>query len=173
MCKDKLQNCSCNQFHNISTYKQVETNSMTKSRGGNNGSEKWIAKTLRLTRHISIRLKGVITERADQIQVYNRNSCNPETGIRSSMQAICCHEGRAIGNKETASHAIAASIQGYWKLSHSWQFCIDQRYTRISLVLHFYSKRSYSDSQRVDPLPARRWSDGLHRLLFLFLTFSN
>jgi len=44
MYKDKLQNCSCNQFHNISTYKQVETNSMTKNRGGNNGSEKWIEK---------------------------------------------------------------------------------------------------------------------------------
>jgi len=40
MYKDKLQNCSCNQFHYISTYKQVETNSMTKNRGGNNGSEK-------------------------------------------------------------------------------------------------------------------------------------
>ena len=39
MYKDKLQNCSCNQFHYISTYKQVETNSMTKNRGGNNGSE--------------------------------------------------------------------------------------------------------------------------------------
>jgi len=48
MYKDKLQNCSCNQFHNISTYKQVETNSMTMNRGGNNGSEKWIEKTLRL-----------------------------------------------------------------------------------------------------------------------------
>ena len=46
--KDKLQNCSCNQFHYISTYKQVETNSMTKNRGGNNGSEKWMEKTLRL-----------------------------------------------------------------------------------------------------------------------------
>jgi len=41
MYKDKLQNCSCNQFHYIGTYKQVETNSMTKNRGGNNGSEKW------------------------------------------------------------------------------------------------------------------------------------
>ena len=39
MYKDKLQNCSCNQFHYIGTYKQVETNSMTKNRGGNNGSE--------------------------------------------------------------------------------------------------------------------------------------
>ena len=48
MYKDKLQNCSCNQFHNISTYKQVETNSMTKNRGGNNGSEKLIEKTMRL-----------------------------------------------------------------------------------------------------------------------------
>jgi len=38
--KDKLQNCSCNQFHYIGTYKQVETNSMTRNRGGNNGSEK-------------------------------------------------------------------------------------------------------------------------------------
>ena len=46
--KDKLQNCSCNQFHYIGTYKQVETNSMTKNRVGNNGSEKWIEKTLRL-----------------------------------------------------------------------------------------------------------------------------
>jgi len=34
--KDKLQNCSCNQFH----CNQVETNSMTNNRGGNNGSEK-------------------------------------------------------------------------------------------------------------------------------------
>ena len=42
--KDKLQNCSCNQFHYIGTYKQVEKNSMTKNRGGNNGSEKWIEK---------------------------------------------------------------------------------------------------------------------------------
>ena len=40
MYEDKLQNCSCNQFHNISTYKQVETNSMTKNRGGNNSIEK-------------------------------------------------------------------------------------------------------------------------------------
>ena len=40
MYKDKLQNCSCNQFHYICTYKQVEKNSMTKNRGGNNGSEK-------------------------------------------------------------------------------------------------------------------------------------
>ena len=40
MYKDKLQNCSCNQFHYIGIYKQVETNSMTKNRGGNNGSEK-------------------------------------------------------------------------------------------------------------------------------------
>ena len=32
MYKDKLQNCSCNQFHNIGTYKQVVTNSMTKNR---------------------------------------------------------------------------------------------------------------------------------------------
>jgi len=38
--KDKLQNCSCNQFHYIGTYKQVEENSMTNNRGGNNGSEK-------------------------------------------------------------------------------------------------------------------------------------
>jgi len=37
---DKLQNCSCNQFHYIGAYKQVETNSMTKNTGGNNGSEK-------------------------------------------------------------------------------------------------------------------------------------
>jgi len=41
MYKGKLQNCSCNQFHNIGTYKQVETNIMTKNRGENNGSEKW------------------------------------------------------------------------------------------------------------------------------------
>ena len=39
MYKDKLQNCSCNQFHNQSTYKQVETNSMTMKIGENNGSE--------------------------------------------------------------------------------------------------------------------------------------
>ena len=46
MYKDKLQNCSCNQFHFIGTYKQVEKNSsMTKNRGGNNGSE-YIASTL-------------------------------------------------------------------------------------------------------------------------------
>ena len=38
--KDKLQNCSCNQFHYIGTYKQGEKNSMTKNRSGNNGSEK-------------------------------------------------------------------------------------------------------------------------------------
>jgi len=38
--KDKLQNCSCNQFHYIDTYKQVEKNSMAKNRGGNDGSEK-------------------------------------------------------------------------------------------------------------------------------------
>ena len=38
--KDKLQNCSCDQFHYIGTYKQVEKNSMTEYRGGNNGSEK-------------------------------------------------------------------------------------------------------------------------------------
>jgi hypothetical protein len=38
--KDKLQNCSCTQFHYIGTYKQVEKNSMTNNRGGNNGSEK-------------------------------------------------------------------------------------------------------------------------------------
>ena len=41
MYKDMLQNCSCNQFHYIGTYKQVETNSMTMNRGKNNGSEKW------------------------------------------------------------------------------------------------------------------------------------
>ena len=35
MYKHKLQNCSCNQFHYIGTYKQVEKNSMTKNRGGN------------------------------------------------------------------------------------------------------------------------------------------
>ena len=44
MYKDKLQNCSCNQFHYIGTYKQVEKNSMTKNRGGNNSSGKWIKK---------------------------------------------------------------------------------------------------------------------------------
>ena len=38
--KDKLQNCSCKQFHCIGTCDQVETNSMTKNRGGNKGSEK-------------------------------------------------------------------------------------------------------------------------------------
>ena len=38
--KNKLQNYSCNQFHYIGTYKQVEKSSMTKNRGGNNGSEK-------------------------------------------------------------------------------------------------------------------------------------
>jgi len=38
--KDKLQNCSCNQFHYIGTYKQEEKNSMTKNRSGNNSSEK-------------------------------------------------------------------------------------------------------------------------------------
>ena len=38
--KDKLQNCSCNQCHYIVTYKQMEKNSMTKNRGGNNGSKK-------------------------------------------------------------------------------------------------------------------------------------
>ena len=38
--KDKLQNCSCNQFHFIGTYKQMEENSMAKNRGGDNGSEK-------------------------------------------------------------------------------------------------------------------------------------
>ena len=41
MYKDKLQNCSCNQFHYIDTYKQVETNNMTMNRGENNGSEKF------------------------------------------------------------------------------------------------------------------------------------
>ena len=65
------------------------------------------------TRHTLIQLKGDVTERADQIQVYNRNFCNSETSIKGWMQAICCHEGRAIGNKETASHAVAALIQGY------------------------------------------------------------
>jgi len=38
--KDKLQNCSRNQFHCIGTCNQVETNSMTNNRGGNKGSEK-------------------------------------------------------------------------------------------------------------------------------------
>ena len=41
--KDKLQNCSCNQFHYIGN-KRVEKSSMTKNSGGNNGSEKWIEK---------------------------------------------------------------------------------------------------------------------------------
>jgi len=41
MYKEKLQNCSCNQFHYIGTYKQVEANSMTTNRGENNGSKKW------------------------------------------------------------------------------------------------------------------------------------
>ena len=52
MYKDKLQNCSCNQFHYIGTYKQVEKNSMTKNRGGNNGSEKWIEKNTAATKNI-------------------------------------------------------------------------------------------------------------------------
>jgi hypothetical protein len=38
--KDKSKNCSCNQFHYIGTYKQVEKNSMIKNRGGNDDSEK-------------------------------------------------------------------------------------------------------------------------------------
>ena len=38
--ENKLQNCWCNQFHYIGTYKQVGNNSMTRNRGGNNGSEK-------------------------------------------------------------------------------------------------------------------------------------
>jgi len=38
--KDKLHNCSYNQFHYTGTYRQVEKNSMTKNRGGNDGSEK-------------------------------------------------------------------------------------------------------------------------------------
>jgi len=48
MHKDKLQNCSCNQFHYIGTYLHVETNSMTKNRGGNDGSENEQIKALRL-----------------------------------------------------------------------------------------------------------------------------
>ena len=48
MYKDNLQDCSWNQFHYIGTYKKVETNSMTMNRGGNNGSEKMIKRTLRL-----------------------------------------------------------------------------------------------------------------------------
>ena len=47
--KDKLQNCSCNQFHFTGTYKQVEKNIMTKNRGGNDGSEKWIEKNTAAT----------------------------------------------------------------------------------------------------------------------------
>ena len=31
--RDKLQNCSCNQFHYVGTHKQVKTNSMTKNIG--------------------------------------------------------------------------------------------------------------------------------------------
>jgi len=38
--KDKLHNCSCNQFHCTGTCNQGETNSMTNNRGGNKGSEK-------------------------------------------------------------------------------------------------------------------------------------
>ena len=49
MYKDKLQNCSCNQFHYIGICKQVEKNSMTKNRGGNNGIEKWIGKNTAAT----------------------------------------------------------------------------------------------------------------------------
>ena len=49
MYKDKLQNCSCNQFHFIGTYKQVEKDSMTKNRGGNNGSKKMIEKNTAAT----------------------------------------------------------------------------------------------------------------------------
>ena len=44
MYKNKLQKCSCNKFHCIGTYIKVETNIMTKNRGGNKGSEKWIEK---------------------------------------------------------------------------------------------------------------------------------
>ena len=47
--KDKLQSCSCNQFHYTGTYKQVEKNSITKNRGGNNGNEKWIEKNTAAT----------------------------------------------------------------------------------------------------------------------------
>ena len=49
MYKDKLQNCSCNQFHCIGTCNQVETNSITNNRGGNKGSEKWIRKNTAAT----------------------------------------------------------------------------------------------------------------------------
>ena len=52
--KDELENCSCNQFHHIGAYKQVEKNSTTKNGGGNNGSEKWIGKTLRLWNSLNI-----------------------------------------------------------------------------------------------------------------------
>ena len=44
MYKDKLQNCSCNQFHCIGTCNRVEGNSMTNYRGGNIGSGKRIRK---------------------------------------------------------------------------------------------------------------------------------
>ena len=47
--KDKLQNCSCYQFHCIGTCNQVETISMTNNRGGNKGSEKWIRKNTAAT----------------------------------------------------------------------------------------------------------------------------
>ena len=40
MYKDKLQNCSCNQFHCLGICNRVETNSMTNNRGGNKGGEK-------------------------------------------------------------------------------------------------------------------------------------
>ena len=40
MYKDKLQNCSCNQFPCIGTCNRAETHSMTNNRGGNKGSEK-------------------------------------------------------------------------------------------------------------------------------------
>ena len=49
MNKDKLQNCSCNQFHYIGTYKQVEKNIMSMNIGGNDGSEKCIEKNTAAT----------------------------------------------------------------------------------------------------------------------------
>ena len=60
--KNKLQNCSCNQFHYIGTYKQVEKNSMTKNRGGNDGSEEWIGKTPRLICALCVwKVRGELT----------------------------------------------------------------------------------------------------------------
>ena len=73
MYKDKLKNCSCNQFHCIGTYKQVETNSMTMNRGGNNGSDK--------VRHLSVwmvvapieNVKSYVMERV--MVTFHENRC--------------------------------------------------------------------------------------------------